>query len=107
VTESYEHHWWRPRPRLGEWADQAKCKGMGDLFFPEPIGPGRGKSGPLSNPVVLAAYAEAARVCAACPVFDECRAYAVALPKRDVQGMMAGLRPAQIHDLHRNRRRVA
>jgi WhiB family redox-sensing transcriptional regulator len=49
------------------WQAQAACKGMTDLFFPEP---GQGFSGEPQT-------AEAKQICATCPVLAECSDAAV------------------------------
>lgn len=59
------------RQMLGDWADEAACKGMdATVFFPE-------KGGPGSN------HSEAARrVCEGCTVSVECLEYALSNGER-------------------------
>lgn len=86
------------------WMEQAACRGLTDEFFPEPVNGSR-RSGP--NADLRRDYAAAKAVCDSCPVRDDCLEYAVLLPWVHVQGMLAGLRPSQLRELRRARRRSA
>lgn len=69
--------------------DAAACRGMETArFFPE--------RGAQSVPEDIA------RVCRACPVLEECRAYAVV--RFDLQGIWAGLNHDERKRLRRRRR---
>ncbi len=63
-----------------EWREQAACKGMGAIFFPEDNHSHRGNL-----------YDEARRVCARCPVIEDC---AVA-GAREHFGCWAGMSPVE------------
>lgn len=72
-----------------EWFDNAICKGQTHLFFP------------AANEVHLAAKAK--KLCAECPVRDECYEYSLELTQRyDTFGVWAGVnkptREAVLHE---------
>ena len=61
--------------KLGSWTDDAACKGKTALFFP--------RQGDNSS------FAKAQHICFSCPVFDECREYAMTNYERF--GIWAGM----------------
>lgn len=66
---------------MGEWADQAACKGM-RIFFPTQAGPGY-------NPRMVREVAAAKAVCAGCSVREDCLAHATAT--NETRGIWGGL----------------
>lgn len=80
------------------WHDRAACRGLGtDHFFPQ------GEIGTAAQVV----YREAARICARCPVIEQCLRHALQAegdtPAKSRAGVFGGLTPAQRHALHRDR----
>lgn len=70
---------------LGDWADKAACSGADrSMFFP-----GRGEE-----------VSDAKKVCATCPVIEECRGYALRAGK-DLYGIWGGLSEKQRKELRR------
>lgn len=61
--------------RLGDWADDAACKGKTELFFP--------RQGDNSS------FARAQHICFSCPVFDNCLEYTMTNYERF--GIWAGM----------------
>lgn len=78
---------WEPAP---EWFERSKCRGLGDLFFPE-----------RSNAQVDAARA----VCHTCPVEKQCLEYA--LEKKERFGVWGGTSERERRKLQRQRRAEA
>lgn len=82
-------HTYKERPRMGEWAAQAACKGLSHLFFPE--------IGERARPGV--------EICDSCPVKIECRDHAFAageiygtwggIPERERKQMRGAARRAE------------
>ena len=73
---------------LGRWVEHAACRGAPDaLFFPER---------PAAVPTRLAKA-----LCAACPVLEACRAYAIGHPEeRGIWGGLTGLERARLRRGH-------
>lgn len=74
---------------IDEWGDQRACRGKTDVMFPEhPTGRGRS-----------ADWRAARRICASCPVVEECWAWVVRnfppFELRHSGGMWAGRTPSQ------------
>jgi Transcription factor WhiB len=63
-----------------EWKEQAACKGLSHIFYPEDDHSHRGNL-----------YDAARRVCARCPVIDEC----AEAGKREKHGCWAGKSPVE------------
>lgn len=76
-------------PRDEHWGERALCytHPEPDLWYPN-AGETVGESG-----AELRAYAAPRAVCAGCPVWKECRAYA--LERQEPHGMWGGLSPRQ------------
>lgn len=75
-----------------EWADQAACRGMSDLFFDSST----------------EAQDAARRVCRTCPVLGDCLTDALAIESPDPgnhAGVRAGMTPAALVNLRRKKRR--
>ncbi|MFM7224049.1 MAG: WhiB family transcriptional regulator [Actinomycetota bacterium] len=73
-----------------EWLDAAACRGATtDVFFPT------SESGKVA----------AVRICAACPVREECLEYAIAT--RQPEGVWGGLDPVERRRLLRRRQKAA
>lgn len=66
------------------WAQQAACKGHGDLMLPFPAGQMHPTKSQLER------ERKGQEICATCPVIEECRAYRESLPS-DTEGTYAGL----------------
>ena len=64
-----------------DWLARAACRGMVDVFFPEPTHDDHGLS-------------EAKQVCAGCPVRRECADYTAWLRPRPNHGVWAGESPS-------------
>lgn len=85
------HHRTDTRTRDELWMDDAPCTSVGtDAFFPEPA-PGRPRR-----------HYKAPKVCADCPVRDQCLQFA--LNNDFTDGIYGGLTPAQREHLHRAHR---
>ncbi|MEU1736499.1 WhiB family transcriptional regulator [Streptosporangium sp. NPDC020145] len=79
--------WGIDTPRVENWRDRADCQSVDpEIFFPSTDT--RGGEGAETR-----AYAAARQVCARCPVWPECRAYA--LDRDERYGMWGGLTPGQ------------
>ena len=64
------------------WQEQAACRGpLGAVFFPPPTTERKREK--------LAREAQAKKICLACPVLNDCRAYAIAI--REPHGVWGGL----------------
>ena len=61
--------------KLGSWTDEAACKGQTELYFP--------RQGDNSS------FARAQQICFSCPVFNECKEYALTNYERF--GIWAGM----------------
>ena len=73
-----------------DWMRQGACRDQDpELFFPTSI--------------KIEAAAEAVRVCASCPVWQQCRAYALATPV--LQGVWGGLTEGQRRQTRRRNAR--
>ncbi|MFD0887055.1 WhiB family transcriptional regulator, partial [Streptosporangium algeriense] len=80
--------WGIDTPRGETWRDRADCQSVDpELFFPR-VADTRG-----GERAETRAYAAARKVCARCPVQQECRAYA--LDRDERHGMWGGLTPGQ------------
>ena len=69
-----------------DWRSDAACRGMDPALFHPQVTEKRGS-------VADRAYAQARRVCAVCPVADQCLACALTNDQRD--GMWGGTTPRQ------------
>ncbi|MBB2914907.1 hypothetical protein FHS43_006219 [Streptosporangium becharense] len=89
--------WGLDSPRGETWRERAVCKYVEDpdIFFPA-FDDMRGGAGAERR-----AYAKPRQVCARCPVWRQCRAYAIERGER--YGMWGGLTPRQIRREHEGR----
>lgn len=74
-----------------DWMNDGACRGQLPVFFAEDN----------SN---CGVYDEARRICATCPVIDQCLAYA--FRHHIIDGVWGGLSPKQRRDVAKRRRRV-
>lgn len=82
---------WEPEPDTTEqWKRDAACDGLWHLFFPQHIGD---------------RFDEARAICAACPVYDDCRSWVLDPTTRPVHGFVAGLTDRQRRRLRGEQRR--
>lgn len=70
-----------------DWRDDAACKGVTDLFFPDKD---------------WSRAAEAKQICAECPVLDECKDFST---RYELDGIWAGLSVRQRRAIRRERQR--
>lgn len=86
--------WGLDTPTSPRWEEEARCREVDDpdIFFPRTADAG------CSEGAEKRAYAAAKRVCAGCPVWQRCRAYAIERGER--YGMWGGLTPRQIRREH-------
>jgi hypothetical protein len=63
------------------WFDRAACRGLTDLFFDSRQRPPRWRA---HDAQIVAATRECVEICRACPVIDDCHAYAMTVPADDL-----------------------
>lgn len=83
---------------LGPWVKKGACRGLPERakadFFPP-----RGDS--------AGAYARARKICAVCPVMEECREYGLQFSQHDLIGMWGGLSTEERGQERSRRRKLA
>lgn len=78
-----------PLTPLGSWMRQAECKGKSHIMFPTPVGNGH-------KARWTGCYDDAAALCAACPVKQQCTDYYLTVDCADDSGYAAGMEPREL-----------
>ena len=85
----------RDRPPVGDWADDAGCKGHTATMFPRYRGGSQDRG----------EYVAAKQLCATCPVTDQCLEHAIR--HREREGVWGGTTPTDRLRIIRRRRYAA